>query len=221
MMCYATQSCGQRSRHYRLTSSKRKGQSLLSSKVCSEKAKAVVVGHQRLSMRITGSIHRNNYEFTLPALQAQRQKRHRNGGEQNLHRSFVRAVRRARPEYPRNRPDHVAEFRDAFIAGESVPPLDVQVTEKGVKVIDGHHRYYGAIEATKAGADIIRLECKDFVGNEADRIAFMVTRNRGKPLTALERAAAYQRLRNQGGGRTRSRRRLSVLCPTSTITCIC
>ena len=94
--------------------------------------------------------------------------------------------------------DHVAEFRDAFIAGESVPPLDVQVTEKGVKVIDGHHRYYGAIEATKAGADIIRLECKDFVGNEADRIAFMVTRNQGKPLTALERAAAYQRLRNQG-----------------------
>ncbi|HCE8967461.1 TPA: DNA-binding protein [Klebsiella pneumoniae] len=87
--------------------------------------------------------------------------------------------------------DHVAEFRDAFIAGESVPPLDVQVT-------DGHHRYYGAIEATKAGADIIRLECKDFVGNEADRIAFMVTRNQGKPLTALERAAAYQRLRNQG-----------------------
>ena len=75
--------------------------------------------------------------------------------------------------------DHVAEFRDAFIAGESVPPLDVQVTEKGVKVIDGHHRYYGAIEATKAGADIIRLECKDFVGSEADRIAFMVTRNQG------------------------------------------
>ena len=94
--------------------------------------------------------------------------------------------------------EHVAEFRDAFIAGESVPPLDVQVTEKGVKVIDGHHRYYGAIEAMKAGAQIIRLECKDFVGNEADRIAFMVTRNQGRPLTALERAAAYQRLRNQG-----------------------
>ncbi|WP_220676415.1 ParB/RepB/Spo0J family partition protein [Klebsiella pasteurii] len=75
--------------------------------------------------------------------------------------------------------EHVAEFRDAFIAGESVPPLDVQVTEKGVKVIDGHHRYYGAIEATKAGADVIRLECKDFVGSEADRIAFMVTRNQG------------------------------------------
>jgi hypothetical protein len=89
-----------------------------------------------------------------------------------------------------------------------------------VKVIDGHHRYYGAIEAMKAGAQIIRLECKDFVGNEADRIAFMVTRNQGKPLTALERAAAYQRLRNQGGSLTKSRRRLSALFPTSTITCI-
>ncbi len=47
------------------------------------------------------------------------------------HGSFVRAVRRARPEYPRNRPDHVAEFRDAFIAGESVPPLDVQSYREG------------------------------------------------------------------------------------------
>lgn len=44
-MCYATQSCGQRSRHYRLTSSKRKGQSPLSSKVCSERAKAAVLEH--------------------------------------------------------------------------------------------------------------------------------------------------------------------------------
>jgi hypothetical protein len=89
-----------------------------------------------------------------------------------------------------------------------------------VKVIDGHHRYYGAIEATKSGAQIIRLECKDFVGNEADRIAFMVTRNQGRPLTALERAAAYQREKS-GWELTKSRRRLSALFPTSTITCIC
>jgi hypothetical protein len=45
--------------------------------------------------------------------------------------------------------DHVAEFRDAFIAGESVPPLDVQVTEKGVKVIDGHHRYSAPLKRRK------------------------------------------------------------------------
>ena len=40
MMFYATQSCGPRSRHYRLTSSKRKGQSLLSSRGCSEKGES-------------------------------------------------------------------------------------------------------------------------------------------------------------------------------------
>ncbi|MDQ1226488.1 ParB-like chromosome segregation protein Spo0J [Pantoea ananatis] len=92
---------------------------------------------------------------------------------------------------------HVEEFRDAFIAGEHVPPLAVQVTEHGIKVIDGHHRYFGAKLAQEAGHEL-RLECKDFVGSEADRIAFMVTSSQGRALEPLERAAAYQRLRNQG-----------------------
>jgi ParB family chromosome partitioning protein len=92
---------------------------------------------------------------------------------------------------------HVEEFRDAYIAGENVPPLTVQVTEQGVKVIDGHHRLHGAKLAQEAGYEI-RLECKDFVGNEAERIAFMVTSSQGRPLEPLERAAAYQRLKNQG-----------------------
>lgn len=92
---------------------------------------------------------------------------------------------------------HVEEFRDAYIAGEHVPPLAVQVTEQGIKIIDGHHRYYGAKLAQEAGYDI-RLECKDFVGSEADRIAFMVTSSQGRALEPLERAAAYQRLINQG-----------------------
>lgn len=93
---------------------------------------------------------------------------------------------------------HVEEFRDAFIAGEFVPPLAVQVTDKGIKIIDGHHRYHGAVMATEEGHEIARLECKDFSGSEADRIAFMVTSSQGKALAPLERAAAYQRLINQG-----------------------
>jgi ParB family chromosome partitioning protein len=93
---------------------------------------------------------------------------------------------------------HVEEFRDAFMAGEYIPPLAVEVTEHGVKVIDGHHRYYGALAATEAGHQIVRLECKDFVGTEADKVAFMVTSSQGLALTPLERAAAYQRLLNQG-----------------------
>ncbi|MEN4610575.1 dATP/dGTP pyrophosphohydrolase domain-containing protein, partial [Pantoea agglomerans] len=92
---------------------------------------------------------------------------------------------------------HVEEFRDAFIAGEHVPPLAVKVTEKGIKIIDGHHRYYGAKLAQEAGYTL-RLECKDFVGSEADSVAFMVTSSQGRALMPLERAAAYQRLVNQG-----------------------
>ncbi len=117
--------------------------------------------------------------------------------------------------------DHVAEFRDAFIAGESVPPLDVQVTEKGVKVIDGHHRYYGAIEATKAVLTSSVLSAKTSSGTKLIVSPSWLPGTRASLSLLWNRAAAYQRLRNQGGSRTRSRRRLSVLCPTSTITCIC
>lgn len=92
---------------------------------------------------------------------------------------------------------HVEEFRDTFIAGEHVPPLAVKVNEKGIKIIDGHHRYYGAKLAQEAGYTL-RLECKDFVGSEADSVAFMVTSSQGRALLPLERAAAYQRLVNQG-----------------------
>ena len=94
--------------------------------------------------------------------------------------------------------EHVNEFRDAFIAGEFIHPLVVKVTELGIKVMDGHHRYYGALAATEAGHEVLRLECKDFVGSEADQIAFMVTSSQGKPLSAIERGMAYRRLVNQG-----------------------
>ncbi|MBZ7265224.1 DNA-binding protein [Klebsiella oxytoca] len=94
--------------------------------------------------------------------------------------------------------DHVIEFRDAFIAGEFVPPLAVEVTENGVKVIDGHHRYKGALAACEAGHEIARLECKDFTGSEADKIAFMITSSQGMPLSPVERGLAYLRLSNQG-----------------------
>lgn len=94
--------------------------------------------------------------------------------------------------------EHVNEFKEAFIAGEYIPPLFVEVTESGVKVIDGHHRYLGAVEATKAGHEIARIECKDFTGSEADKIAFMITSSQGKPLSPIERAVAYHRLINQG-----------------------
>ena len=93
--------------------------------------------------------------------------------------------------------EQVDGFRQAYEAGEFVPPLAVEVTTQGVKIIDGHHRYHGALLAD-AGRGEIRLECKDFVGSEADKVAFMVTSSQGRQLSSIERAQAYLRLRNQG-----------------------
>lgn len=94
--------------------------------------------------------------------------------------------------------EHVNEFRDAFIAGEYIPPLAVKVTDKGVKIIDGHHRYYGAVAAIESGCEVIRIECKDFTGSDADVLAYMVTSSQGLALTPIERGQAYQSMINQG-----------------------
>lgn len=67
----------------------------------------------------------------------------------------------------------VEEFRDAFIAGEHVPPLAVQVTEQGIKVIDGHYSSFGAKLAQEVGHEL-RLEFNDFVGIEAERQRLLV-----------------------------------------------
>lgn len=93
---------------------------------------------------------------------------------------------------------HVEEFRDAYLAGEYVPPLTVEVTQNGIKVIDGHHRFAGARMAAETGLEL-RLEVNDITGtSEADKIALMVTSSQGKPLEPLERAKAYARLKQQG-----------------------
>lgn len=93
---------------------------------------------------------------------------------------------------------HVEEFRDAYLAGEYVPPLTVEVTQHGIKVIDGHHRFAGAKMAAETGLEL-RLEVNDITGtSDADKIALMVTSSQGKPLEPLERAKAYARLKAQG-----------------------
>lgn len=93
---------------------------------------------------------------------------------------------------------HVEEFAESFAAGEYLPAMTVEVTARGVKILDGHHRYHGAKLAIERGHEVLRIECKDFVGSEADKIAFMVNSSQGKQLSPVERANAYLRLKNQG-----------------------
>lgn len=93
---------------------------------------------------------------------------------------------------------HVEYFAQCWESGQPLPALTVIPDEKGIRILDGQHRYLGALRAIERGAPIVRIECKDFTGGEADKIAFMVSSSQGKQLDPLERAKAYVRLKGFG-----------------------
>lgn len=95
---------------------------------------------------------------------------------------------------------HVEYFAQCWESGQPIPALTVipDADGKRIKILDGQHRYLGALLAIERGIPIARLECKDFTGDEADKIAFMVSSSQGKQLDPLERAKAYVRLKNFG-----------------------
>lgn len=95
---------------------------------------------------------------------------------------------------------HVEYFAQCWESGQPIPALTVipDADSKRIKILDGQHRYLGALLAIERGVPIARIECKDFTGDEADKIAFMVSSSQGKHLDPLERAKAYMRLKNFG-----------------------
>ncbi|WP_392440026.1 DNA-binding protein [Edwardsiella piscicida] len=93
---------------------------------------------------------------------------------------------------------HAQKMRDLWKAGADLPALSVQVTEKGVKIIDGQHRYVGAGYAINDGVSIPRIECKDFIGTELERLAHQAGSNDGLAITPIQRARQYNRAKNLG-----------------------
>lgn len=91
--------------------------------------------------------------------------------------------------------DHM---RDLWIAGADLPALTVTVTEKGVRIDDGQHRFVGALMAKELGTDVSRIECKDFVGTELERLAHQDGSNNSLPVTPVQRAKQYNRAKNLG-----------------------
>lgn len=90
-------------------------------------------------------------------------------------------------------PDHVNSLAVAYEQGKYVPAIVVKPTPQGLKVIDGHHRFAAAKQA-----NVEAIEVKNFVGDEADQVAFMITSSQGRNLNPMERAKAYQRLLGRG-----------------------
>lgn len=95
---------------------------------------------------------------------------------------------------------HVEYFAQCWESGQPIPALTVipDADGKRIKILDGQHRYLGALRAIERGVPIVRIECKDFTGDEADKIAFMVSSSQGKQLDPFERAKAYTRLKGFG-----------------------
>lgn len=82
-----------------------------------------------------------------------------------------------------------------ILDGGMVPPLEVRPrAEGGMFIVDGHrrHRAYGL--AIERGAPIEWIEVRLFAGNDADRVARIMTSAEGRPLSPLETSRGYKRL---------------------------
>lgn len=90
--------------------------------------------------------------------------------------------------------DHVAEMSLALRNGATFPPLDVRVEDNRILIVDGHHRHAAALDAIAKGFEIKALDCRQFRGNDADRVAHMLNSASGLALTPLQLGVQYRKL---------------------------
>lgn len=93
----------------------------------------------------------------------------------------------------------IDELTDFIMGGGTLPPLEVRPrTEGGVWVVDGHRRRRAYLQAITRGAPIEWIEVRQFVGNDVDRLARVMTSAEGRALKPLETAEGYKRLSAYG-----------------------
>lgn len=83
----------------------------------------------------------------------------------------------------------------AYLRGDHVAPIVVQVRDGLALVRDGHRRRRALMIAiNELGADIQKIDVIEHQGDEAAQTLLIATSNDGTPLTTLERAEIYCRL---------------------------
>ena len=90
--------------------------------------------------------------------------------------------------------EHVATMVAALDGKAVFPPLLVRVEDGRVILVDGHHRH----QMYLARPDFLRVQCIEFKGDEASRVAMMIGSAQGKPLTPLQLGVAYAKLEALG-----------------------
>ena len=70
----------------------------------------------------------------------------------------------------------------------------VRVEDGRIILVDGHHRLTAILQLIAEGVEILRIDARQFRGNDAERIAHMLTSAQGKPLTPLEQGLQYRKL---------------------------
>ena len=89
---------------------------------------------------------------------------------------------------------HVRAMADGWKNGATFPPFEVMVEDGDVYIVDGHHRHAGALLAISEGLELKRIDARHFRGNEADRIALMITSQQGLAMTPLQLGVQYANL---------------------------
>lgn len=95
--------------------------------------------------------------------------------------------------------EHAMRFAHSFLEGKEVPPVYVKMIDGLPHLIEGYHRVTGFIEAQKQGLEDDCIECKEFKGDDVDRLMFMMDSSDGKPLSFIEKAEAYNKLNSEFG----------------------
>lgn len=89
----------------------------------------------------------------------------------------------------------IEELAAYIMAGGIVPPLEVRPRDEGgVWLVDGHRRTRAYKLAAQRGAPIDWINVVPFRGNDADRVARVITSAEGRPLSPIEMAAGCKRL---------------------------
>jgi len=94
--------------------------------------------------------------------------------------------------------EHVAEMSLAMRNGATFPPLEVRVDDGHITVVDGHHRHAAALKLIAEGFKVEPLDCRQFRGDEAKRVAHMLNSASGLALTPLQLAVQYRKLIDLG-----------------------